>query len=53
MFEKNFNFENNNNETVSEEIRKLLTDTGARISAKEYNYLGIWKRKILELTGNN
>lgn len=53
MFEKNFNFDNKARETVSEEIRKLLADTNIQLSSKEYNYIGIWKKKILELSGNN
>ncbi len=53
MFEDNFNFENKYKETVSNEIRKLVTDSGVKFSKEEYNYLGIWKNKILELSGNN
>ncbi len=53
MFEKNFNFGNKSKETISDEIRKLLVDTKVQISARDYNYLGVWKKKILELSGNN
>ncbi len=53
MFEKNFNFENTERETVSEEIRKLLTDTGINLSSEESNYMEIWKNKLLELSGKN
>jgi|GEM_PF-5630377 len=53
MFDKNFNFEDKDRETISEEIRKLLTDTGVQLSPREYNYLGVWKNKILDLSGNN
>ncbi len=53
MFEKNFNFENKNKKTASDEIRKLLNNTGAKISAREYDYLDLWKKKILQLSGNN
>jgi hypothetical protein len=49
----NFNFDNKDKESISQEIRKLLTDSGVQLSAKEYNYLGIWKKKIIELSGDN
>ena len=52
MFEQNFNF-NTNKETISEEIRKLVSDTRVCPSIKEDYYLELWKNKILDLSKNN
>ena len=55
MFESNFNF-NNEKETISEEIRKLLSQaktTTQCSSDEESSYLAIWKKNLLKLSGNN
>jgi len=53
MFEQNFNFNNKDNETVSEELRKLFTDTSVHLTTEDYDYLGAWKNRLIELSGNN
>lgn len=55
MFENNFNF-NNERETISEEIRKLVSQSESDShppSMDESNYLTIWKKNLLKLSGNN
>lgn len=53
MFEHKFNFENSEQETISDEIRKLLEDTGIHPTAEDFDFLGLWKDQILSLSGNN
>lgn len=53
MFEQNFNFYDEEKETIADEIRKLLSKAEPIPSADEYNYLTIWKSKLLKLSGNN
>lgn len=55
MFESNFNFKNEK-EMFSEEIKRLLSQTEKPPQLKssdECNYLTIWKKNLLKLSGNN
>jgi len=56
MFHNNFNFNfNNEEETISNEIRKLVSQREGPIerTADESNYLAVWKTNLLKLSGNN
>lgn len=56
MFENNFNFNSSEKELISDEIRKLVSQsvTSAQCpTSEEYNYLTIWKNNLLKLSGNN
>jgi hypothetical protein len=53
MFENRFNFENKERETISDEIRRLLADTGIHPTPEDFDFLGVWKNQLLALSGKN
>lgn len=53
MFEHQFNFDNKEQQTISDEIRKLLADTGVHPTAEDLDFLSVWKKQLLALSGKN